>query len=595
MARPLLPSVSILKVLIPSGQRAKWVLVVALGIALAIAESIAALSIAVLIETMTSDGSSIEMPVVGDIAGYLPGETPAAKLWYLAGGMAVFFVLKGVLTFGQTYVQERVAENTGARVGTRLFTGYLKMPYSFHIRHSSSELMRNASWAADEVVRNFLKPIAKIVTQVTMLLFLVGVLVAAAPQATLVTVAVLVPVTLIVVRLVKPSLERLGKQAKGAAERALRSLQQGLHGIRDVKVLRREQYFGREYRTISFQFARYKYSHPTISEIPRLSVETLLVLAILGFVGLSGGVTDEASVAILGMFAYAGLRLMPAMSAIVAAVNRIRYGYPVSETLVDELVMIGEQEGLPSTPVDYVLEFTDRLQLTHVAFEYEAGRPVLKDINITIKRGENIGIVGETGAGKSTLLDLILGLLTPTEGTVTVDGEDMQGISSAWHSILGLVPQTTYLLDDTIKRNIAFGIPDPDIDEKAVEEAVLLARLGGFVDALPDRLETVVGERGVKLSGGQRQRVAIARALYQKPQVLILDEGTASLDNVTEAEVMKSIDPLRGEMTIIMVAHRLTTVKNCDRILLVSGGELADEGTFDDLRKRNLEFRKMTG
>jgi ATP-binding cassette subfamily C protein len=295
------------------------------------------------------------------------------------------------------------------------------------------------------------------------------------------------------------------------------------------------------------------------------------------------------------MFAYAGLRMMPATSAIVAAVNRIRYGQSVAETLVEDLEMVDRLSTPSGTPSNYVLEFRDSPELEGVSFRYDTGRPVLRGIDLEIQRGETIGIVGETGAGKSTLLDLILGLLEPSEGQVLVGGEDLRTVSRSWQDIIGLVPQTIYLLDDTIRRNIAFGLADSEIDDDTVRQAIQMARLESFIDQLDEGLDTVVGERGVRLSGGQRQRVAIARALYRRPQVLILDEGTASLDNVTEAELMKAIDPLKGSLTIIMVAHRLTTVMNCDRVILMRAGEVADEGTFEELRQRNLEFRKMTG
>lgn len=596
MVTQAVPSLSLLRVLIPKGQRAKWGLVAFLGIALAFAESLAAISIAVLVDAMTADGeSSIDLPILGNVMEWLPGANEQEKLWFLAGGLATFFILKAGLAFLEVYTRERVAENTGARIGSRLFAGYLRMPYLFHIRHNSSELIRNASWATDEVVRSFLKPMAKILTQVSMLVFLTSVLIASAPSATLITIGVLGPLTWIVVRLVKPSLHRLGKETKHAVQLALRSLQQSLHGIRDVKVLKRERFFSREYRSTRYELARAKYKYPSISEIPRLTIETLLVIAILGFVAFGSGIGDQASLALLGMFAYAGLRIMPAMSAIVSAVNRIRYGTSVAETVAEDLTMVETEAGRSATTSETDVTFTDSLKLSNVNFRYDPDHVTLRDIDLEIQPGEIIGIVGETGAGKSTLLDLLLGLLTPTSGRIALDGHDLREVLSGWHEMIGLVPQSIYLLDDTIRRNIAYGVRDQDIVDDHVLAAVKLARLERFVESLPQKLDTVVGEQGVRLSGGQRQRVAIARALYRRPQVLILDEGTASLDNVTEAELMRSIDPLKGSMTIIMVAHRLSTVQECDRILLVSDGGIADQGTFEDLRKRNLEFRKMTG
>jgi ATP-binding cassette subfamily C protein len=569
-----------------------------LGLILAAAESVAAVLIAVLVDTMIpASETSIDLPIVGDVTGWLPGDTQAEQLRYLAIGMAVFFLVKAGLQLTETYVRSRVTQNTGARLANNLFAGYLSMPYKFHIAHNSSELMRNASWAANEVVTNYLTPIAIGLTDVAMLVFLLGVLVLAAPSATLLIIGLLLPVTLLVMRVVRPSLHRLGKVTKKSVQESLGSLQESLHGIRDVKVLGRENFFDAEFRKTRRRLARSSYLYPTVAQVPSLAIETLLVLAVLGFVAFRGGQGEvaTASLPFLGLFAYAGLRMMPAMSSIVAAVNRIRYGQSVAETIANNIRMIEEEaEPVPAEAAEPI-EFHTAIELTGVDFSYEDGTEVIRDLDLVIKRGESVGIVGSTGAGKSTLLDLILGLLQPTGGEITIDGRPLASDVRGWHAAIGLVPQSIYLLDDTIRRNVAFGVPETEIDDAALADAIGLARLETFVDGLPHGLETTVGERGVRLSGGQRQRVAIARALYRRPQVLIFDEGTASLDNLTEAELLRAIEGLRGERTIITVAHRLTTVQNCDRVILLADGVIADQGTYEELRDRNRTFREMTG
>jgi ATP-binding cassette subfamily C protein len=569
-----------------------------LGLLLAAAESVAAVLIAVLVDTMIPAAeSSIELPLVGDVSEWLPGSTQAEQLRFLAIGMAGFFLAKAGLQLIETYVRSRVTQNTGARLANRLFAGYLAMPYKFHIAHNSSELMRNASWAANEVVTNYLTPIAIGLTDVAMLVFLLGVLVFAAPTATLLTIGLLLPVTLIVLRIVRPSLNRLGKVTKKSVQESLGSLQESLHGIRDVKVLGREWYFDREFRRTRQRLARSSYLYPTVAQVPSLTIETLLVLAVLGFVAVRGGEEQmaAASLPFLGLFAYAGLRMMPAMSSIVAAVNRIRYGQSVAETIARNIEMIdAEAEDVPRVAA-VPIQFQTAIELEGVGFTYEDGTEVIRDLDLVIHRGESVGIVGATGAGKSTLLDLILGLLDPTAGRITIDGGDLRDDIRGWQAAIGLVPQSIYLLDDTIRRNVAFGIADSEIDDDAVAEAIALARLDDFIASLPQGLETTVGERGVRLSGGQRQRVAIARALYRRPQILIFDEGTASLDNLTEAELLRAIEGLRGERTIITVAHRLTTVQGCDRVILLADGVIVDQGGYDELRDRNRTFREMTG
>ena len=586
----------LMRVLIPKGQRSKWVLVAFLGMALAFAESLAAVSIALLVDAMIqTDTSAIDLPIIGDIASAIPGETDQAKLQTLALGMTVFFILKAALTLVKVYTEGRVAENTGARIASRLFLGYLTMPYPFHLAHRSSELMRNASWATEEVVSSYLRPIAHIITQATMFIFMLSVLISAAPKATLVTIAILGPMAAVVLRLVKPSLKRLGRGTKKGVQKTLNSLQQTLHGIRDVKILGKERFFGNEYRHTRVELARTRYLHPTIGEIPRLTIQTLLIIVVLGLIAFAGGATAGASLPLLGLFAYAGLRMMPAMSTILRAVGRLRYGSSIAETLAHDLQMVESQlDALPSsesTPLDFV----DGIRLEDVSVSYEPGILVLRDIDLYIRKGETIGIVGETGAGKSTLLDVILGLLPPSSGKVEVDGHDLATVVRGWHAIIGLVPQSIYLRDDTLRMNIAYGVNDQNVDEDAVLQAVRLARLDEFVTSLPEGLNTIVGERGVRLSGGERQRVAIARALYRRPQVLVLDEGTAALDTVTETELMRAISDLKGTLTIIMVAHRLSTVRDADRLIMISKGAIVGQGSYEALRKSNLEFRKMTG
>lgn len=589
---------ALLRTIIPRGQRAKWFAVTVLGLAVAAAESVSAILIAVLVDAMMQTSTtSFDLPILGDVREILPGSTPADQLRVLAIAIAIFFLLKAGLTLTKNYVQARVAQNTGARLANRLFEGYLTMPYSFHISHNSSELMRNASWAADEVVSNFLTPLANLITQGAMLVFLLGVLIAAAPTVTLVTIGLLVPLVLLSLRAVASILHRLGNVTKHSVKETLSSLQQSLAGIRDIKVLGRERFFAEEFRHNRQLLARAKYMYPTVSSIPSLVIETLLVVFILGFVafGSAGSGVADASLPVLGLFAYAGLRMTPAMSAIVSAVNQIRYGGAAVQTVATNLDLIdAESEPLPTDPA-IPMAFSAGLALEGVEFSYETSAEVLRRVDLVIHRGESIGIVGTTGAGKSTLLDLILGLLAPTAGEIKVDGQALHEDLRSWRACLGLVPQSIFLLDDTVRRNIAYGIMDSEIDERALNEAVELSQLSAFIDSLPEGLDTVVGERGIRISGGQRQRVAIARALYRKPEVLIFDEGTASLDNLTEAALLRALEDLKGTHTIITVAHRLTTVKSCDRIILLADGKIVDEGNYEELRTRNVTFREMTG
>jgi len=325
-----------------------------------------------------------------------------------------------------------------------------------------------------------------------------------------------------------------------------------------------------------------------------LVIETSLIWFILIFFAITIARGDDAlgTLSVLGLFAYAGLRLQPSLQKIVAGFNSIRFSTARTEDIHRDLRLI-EKSPAQEEP-DAPLELRDETRLTNVSYRYEgADSNALTNVNLSIKRGEQVGICGPTGGGKSTLVDLIAGLLSPASGRITVDGKDLARNTRAWQRNLGIVPQTVFLIDDSLRRNIALGVSDTQIDEAAVADAVTLAQLDGFVKSLPDGLNTVVGERGVRLSGGERQRIAIARALYNRPDVLIFDEGTSALDNTTEQRLMDSLKHLRGSHTIILVAHRLSTVRETDKVVFVENGRIAGIGTFQGLRESNESFRRM--
>jgi ATP-binding cassette, subfamily B, bacterial PglK len=340
--------------------------------------------------------------------------------------------------------------------------------------------------------------------------------------------------------------------------------------------------------------ARAKYLHAAATQLPPIVIETALLGFILLYFGLAiaRGDQSQETLSILGLFGYVGLRLQPSLQLIVGGLNALKFAAAPLEDLHADLLAV---EALPETPrtpdpcpSGPVSCWRD------VTFQYEeTDRPALSGIDLTIRPGEQIGICGPTGGGKTTLVDVITGLLQPTSGTVTVDGADLREHDRAWQRNLGVVPQMVFLTDDTFRHNIAFGVPDDEIDQTALDEAIDSAQLREFVDSLPEGLETVVGERGVRISGGQRQRIAIARALYHRPSVLVFDEGTSALDNTTEALLMESIERLRGDHTIILIAHRLSTVRSSDRVVFIEAGRISGQGTYDELVAENAAFRQL--
>jgi ATP-binding cassette, subfamily B, bacterial PglK len=555
-------------------------------------ETLGAGLIFVLLGLAAEPDAPVELPLIGDLRDHLPAMSHGAQLGFAAGMVGIFFVARGALIAAQAYAQHRVAENAGAQLSQRLMRTYLRVPYAFHLGRNSAELIRNAVHTPYTVVRQVLFPSTRLLAESLLFLGFLSLLVAVAPVAAGLAALVVGPAIWGVLRIVQPRMKQFGREAQTAMQTSLQLAQQSLHGFADVRLLGRERFFERQFGRSRRDHARSEYLRRTFSELPRVMIETSLVVFIVAFFGFTVVVqgTTAGAVPVLGLFAYAGLRLKPSLTRIVAAFNDLRYATAAIDDLVRDLQLTAEWDGL--TAGTRPLPFDDAIELRSVEFRYDGAEiPALREVDLTINRGEAIGICGPTGGGKSTLLNVILGLLPPTSGSVLVDGTDIHTDVSAWHRQLGVVPQAVFLLDDTLRRNIALGLPDDEIDEGQVDRAVLLAQLKPVVDDLPDGLDTFVGERGVRLSGGQRQRIAIARALYRDPEVLILDEGTSALDNTTEAELMTALDQLRHHKTIIMVAHRLTSVRRCDRILIIENGAVSDTGTFEELASRNTWFR----
>jgi ABC-type multidrug transport system fused ATPase/permease subunit len=355
--------------------------------------------------------------------------------------------------------------------------------------------------------------------------------------------------------------------------------------VKEVKIAGRESFFETRLRAARRSLAQLRRQRAAMASALRLGIEAILIasmLLIVLVVTLRGD-SGADTVSVLALFAYAGFRAVPSANRIMLNAGYLREGKPFAEAVSADFEKLRPGTSRSHGP-EPTMDFRQSIACENVSFVYEdAARPALKDITLTIRSGESVGIVGPTGSGKSTLVDVLLGLLRPTSGRVLIDGDDLIGYERAWQRLIGYVPQDPYLLDDTLRRNIAFGVPDSTIDEQRLARACSLAQLDEFLRQLPEGLETAVGEDGVRLSGGQRQRVAIARALYQEPEVLVFDEATAALDNQTEREVTRAIAALHGQRTLIVIAHRLTTVESCDRLFFLRDGQLAGVGPYAEL------------
>lgn len=577
--------------------RGRWLLVVALAVMVSAVEAGGALLVFVLLQLVSGADDALDVPVFGDLQQRLPAWDQSDLYLVVAGTIAVFFVLRGALMLVQAYVTHRVIENAGARLSSRLAEGYLALPYAAHLRRNSAQLVRNAHQSVEIVLRQALKPVVKTVSEGFVAVGIAAVLVATAPLASLIAVGALLPLAGVLLAIVFPRMKQLGQTNQEMNKATLQTLQQSLHGLRDIKVLGREAFFARQFARSRQRLARARYLRELFTQLTRVGTETamvLLIVALFAVTVLAEG-SPAGALSVLGVFAYSAFRLKQPLNATLSSLNTMRYAGPALEDVDADLRVAASHVAATRRSVEPVV-LRNCLELRGVRFRYDGvEQDALHDIELTIPRGESLGVVGPTGGGKSTLVDVILGLLEPTEGAVLVDGVDVRGRERAWQESLGVVPQSLFLLDDTLRRNIALGLPDNHIDHDAVDEALDVAQLREVVDELPEGLDTVLGERGVRLSGGQRQRVAIARAIYRRPEVLLLDEGTSALDDHTEASLLTRVGSMHGSRTLITVAHRLTTVRSCDRVLLIEDNTISDTGTYDELTNRHSFFPQLAG
>lgn len=581
--------------LLGRAQRKRWAILLGLALFTSLLEIAAAGFVYLLLGLVANPGGQVHLPLLGD-ARALAGDMPERTfLLILIGVMIAFFLIRAAAAMGAEYVMHRMTANTAANLSARLARGYLSLPYAFHLNRNSAELIRNAHQVPLEVVNSVFLPLIRLMAESILTIGMLVLLVTVSPIGTGLAVAVVGGATLVLMLLIQPRIKRFGATAHAMHRDTLGALQQSFQGVRDVTLLGREKFFAEAYGRRRRRLARMLYTYQTIIQSPRFVIETSLILFILVFFAVTvarGG--TQSALATLGLFGYAGLRLQPSLQKIVAAFNSLKFATAPTADIHRDLRLI--EQNIAESDRSRAFPFQREIRLVNVSFTYQESRsPALLGVDLTIHRGEQVGICGPTGGGKTTLVDLIAGLLAPTEGRVQVDGVDIATNVRGWQRNLGVVSQMVFLTDDTLRRNIALGIPDEQIDETAVREAVRLAQLEGFVESLPEGLDTVVGERGVRLSGGERQRIAIARALYYRPQVLIFDEGTSALDNATEQELMRALRSLRGEHTILLVAHRLTTVRDADRVIFVENGRIAGIDTFDGLCSCNESFRAMAG
>lgn len=522
---------------------------------------------------------------------------PHAFLFFL--GVVVFVALLVSIAFKAltSYAQLRFTNMREYSIGRRLVAGYLYQPYEWFLNRNSADLGKTVVSEVNQVIGNAIMPMMQLFAHGAVVLALFTLLLVVDPLLALSVAGLLGLAYGLVYKFLRDYLARIGAERLAANKARFAVLSEAFGGIKEVKVAGLEADYIRRFECPAQRFASHQATASVISKMPRFVLEALafggILLVSLYLMSGSGGL--QKALPILALYAFAGYRLMPALQEVYGSITQLRFaGAGLDALHADLTTLASPQQAVVNSP-SIILQQTITLQ--DISYTYpKAAKPALVNLNLTIPARSTIGLVGATGSGKTTTVDLILGLLAPQRGTLAVDGTPIgSGNRRQWQKVIGYVPQHIYLADDTVAANISFGVARDKIDHNAVERAARIANLHEFVaNELPQGYETEVGERGVRLSGGQRQRIGIARALYHDPQVLILDEATSALDNLTEQAVMEAVNNLGHKITIILIAHRLSTVRECDQIYLLRHGRMVAQGTYEELTEQNETFRAMT-
>ena len=512
-------------------------------------------------------------------------------------GILSFTLLVFSLTFKAItiYVQLRFTSMCEYNIAKRLFEGYLRQPYSWFLNRHSAHIGKSILSEVKIVINNGIGPMLNLIAQSIVTIALITLLTLTDPKLALIVSLTLVTAYFLIYKFIRGFLNRIGEESLKANESRFTVLNEAFGAAKEIKVGGLEEVYVERFSKPAKTFAWNSASATAVNQMPRFLLEAIgfggILLTILYLMLQKGNFAS--AVPVLALYALAGYRLLPALQQIYSAISQLRFVGPALNYLYSEMKSI--QLTQPNK-IQSSLSFKKAITLKNIYYHYpNASRTTLKNINLSIPAFSTVALMGSTGSGKTTTADIILGLLESQKGKLEVDGQVINDKNClAWQSSIGYVPQHIFLADDTVTANIAFGTNPKDINHDAVQYAAKIANIHDFViNELPLRYQTTVGERGIKLSGGQRQRIGIARALYNNPQVLIMDEATSALDSLTEKAVMEAVHKLKNKITIILITHRLSTIKECDNIFLIDKGELKRQGTFEELNQKDDYFIEL--
>lgn len=537
-----------------------------------------------LVQAIMSPDEIMDNELAASVVAFLHIDSSRNLILWLLGVTIFLFIFKNAYLLFQTYVQNTFVTRNRNRMISRVMREFLNRPYEDYLGADIPTVFR----LTDSDIPNAFQLILVLIQMTTEIVVAVSiclVLVCLSPAISIGCAALFLGMTLVITKVLKPRLNAIGRKNQEIQSRIAKWRIQSIYGLKDVKVLHREEFFVRNYYESGAVGANVARNYAVLNNTPRLLIETVFIAAMLSFIFIfmvqGGDITVLFSQ--LTAFAAAAVRVMPATNRINTYLSEIAYAQPCLDYLYENLTenmkrdvngsvtgLTGEQ-GQEKPP----LMLTDRIVLDHISFTYpNTDKPIFTDAHMEVKKGQSVGIMGPSGAGKSTIVDILLGLLHVQSGTITCDGRDIFENYPSWLAGIGYIPQSIYLIDESIRDNIAFGIDADQIDDKRIWEVLEEAQLKSFVEELPDGLETTIGDRGVRISGGQRQRLGIARALYHDPEILVFDEATSALDGDTEAAVMEAVNSFHGKKTMVIIAHRLNTIAKCDVIYKVENEKI---------------------
>ncbi len=524
---------------------------------------------------------------VKEIAAFFHIQTARQLIIGMLLLLIALFIIKNAYLLFQIYVQNTFVTRNRNRMISRVMREFLNRPYEDYLGADIPTVFRLTDSDipnAFQLILVLIQMITEIVVAVSICIVLVLVV---SPLISIGCGLLFLGMTLVITKVLKPRLNAIGRKNQEIQSRIAKWRIQSIYGLKDVKVLHREEFFVRNYYESGAIGANVARNYAVMNNTPRLLIETFFIVAMLTFIlvfALQGG--DFTTLfSKLTAFAVAAVRVMPATNRINTYLSEIAYAQPCLDYLYENLTesmkldVNGSVTGLSGGKAEEKppLTLTDKISLDHISYTYpNTDKPIFTDAHMEVKKGQSVGIMGPSGAGKSTIVDILLGLLHVQEGTITCDGRNVFENYPSWLAKIGYIPQSIYLIDESIRDNIAFGIDADKIDDERIWEALEEAQLKQFVEELPEGLDTTIGDRGVRISGGQRQRLGIARALYYHPEILVFDEATSALDGDTETAVMEAINSFHGKKTMVIIAHRLNTIEKCDVIYKVENGKITE-------------------